>query len=431
MKLRNKLFTLATLLFLFFVPIANISAEVIKLPYSYAEEWNTNAQGTDALGVHRDSFGYAIDLYTDGYKGRILAPISGTLERGCTAGQSTYLSLTNNQGMIIRLLHIDTTTVSITKGQSIKVNQGDYLGDLNEAGTYTTSNCMLLNEKKHVHISWEADQCPITIDGYTFECGGMVECRGSYIIDCNKKYLNQIFLSTNGFDTSNSNCNQYLNKSYVIGQSGDEVTSLQVCLKSKGLYNWSNGYTGYYGNYTNTALSNYNNNKSNVNSCDYAYSRSYTIGQAGDEVTLLQECLKADGLYKWQYGVTGYYGPYTDGLMSSFNSVILDDCGTLYQLSWSVGQEGSSVVKLQDCLTNQGLYDWPYGSTGYYGEYTQSVMTKVRVGDNCGELITRNWVIGQVGDDVRALQTCLQGAGIYQWHYGVTGYYGAYTDSLI
>ena len=49
-------------------------------------------------------------------------------------------------------------------------------------------------------------------------------------------------------------------------------------------------------------------------------------------------------------------------------------CNTLTSQSYYIGQQGSSIVDLQDCLTASGHFTFSGGSTGYYGTITQTAL---------------------------------------------------------
>jgi peptidoglycan hydrolase-like protein with peptidoglycan-binding domain len=55
-------------------------------------------------------------------------------------------------------------------------------------------------------------------------------------------------------NSSNGFCETLFGQSFVIGQSGDNVSKLQGCLKDKGHYKYIGGITGYFGTYTSDVL---------------------------------------------------------------------------------------------------------------------------------------------------------------------------------
>jgi murein DD-endopeptidase MepM/ murein hydrolase activator NlpD len=166
-----------------------------KLPFRAGEVWQTDYD----YGVHTDSRGVGFDFYaTKNSTLDILAPTGGKLIRGCSAGNATVLGLYTNSGDYLRFVHMDARTVPISADQTKQVNQGDYLGKVIGAGTYETPTCKLSSDGPHLHLGWLTEMCNFTIDGYTFDCSGIVPCPGVgvYNVSCNRKYLGQQFNST-------------------------------------------------------------------------------------------------------------------------------------------------------------------------------------------------------------------------------------------
>ncbi len=100
-------------------------------------------------------------------------------------------------------------------------------------------------------------------------------------------------------------------------------------------------------------------------------------------------------------------------------------------------------------MTDLGYFTWKYGSTGYYGEVSQTALNKWKAAlveeeeekeeviteqpkTRCELLRDKSWSIGMRSQEVRDLQDCMTDLGYFTWKYGSTGYYGQVTnDSLV
>jgi hypothetical protein len=106
------------------------------------------------------------------------------------------------------------------------------------------------------------NNCSFSIDGYRFDCSGVRKCTSSqngayklsFEVDCNRKYLNQYFVSTNGFGLNNDQCHSLIN-SDPINQSSENILNLQTCLNLKRLYDGI--YSRTLDNYTKSMTSKY------------------------------------------------------------------------------------------------------------------------------------------------------------------------------
>jgi Ricin-type beta-trefoil lectin domain len=182
-----------------------------KLPFRAGEVWQTDYD----YGVHTDSRGLGFDFYaTKNSTLDIFAPTGGKLIRGCSAGNATVLGLYTNSGDYLRFVHMDAGSVPISADQTRQVNQGDYLGKVTGAGVFETPTCKLSSDGAHLHLGWISEMCNFTIDGYTFDCSGVVPCPGVgvYNVNCNRKYLGQQFNSTLVVNSNyNNNYNDKIN----------------------------------------------------------------------------------------------------------------------------------------------------------------------------------------------------------------------------
>jgi peptidoglycan hydrolase-like protein with peptidoglycan-binding domain len=171
-----------------------------------------------------------------------------------------------------------------------------------------------------------------------------------------------------------------VNKKYTLGQIGDDIRRLQVFLKGKGLFNGSN-ITGTFGPITNAGLIEYRKQKNIVQtnaSADKLCSslgKNYKIGDRNELVTNLQKCLQNKGLYKWQWGITGYFGEYTKEIYSKWLQTN-EGCDTLKNINWTLKEESDRVLNLQKCLQKAGLFNRT--PTGYFGETTQNAVKRWR-----------------------------------------------------
>jgi peptidoglycan hydrolase-like protein with peptidoglycan-binding domain len=99
---------------------------------------------------------------------------------------------------------------------------------------------------------------------------------------------------------------------------------------------------------------------------------------------------------------------------------------------WKMGTVSDDVRKLQDCMTADGVFKWKHGSTGYFGEVTKNAFVKWRnQGSSCQDLKNAGWIFGERNDQVVRLQNCMTDAGTFNWKYGSTGYFGEVTKQAL
>ena len=196
-------------------------------------------------------------------------------------------------------------------------------------------------------------------------------------------------------------------------------------------------------------------------SCDNLLSDSYYIGQQSSDVKDLQDCLTFSGDFNYSGGSTGYYGPITQSALNSYKTRVVSAsptptstettaCSALLSSLYFIGQQGSNIVQLQDCLTTTGHFTYSGGSTGYYGNITQTALNAYKSSQDsttttptpditittitqskCDVLTSWSYYIGQQSDDVKDLQDCLATTGHFTFHGGSTGYYGSITDTAL
>lgn len=102
--------------------------------------------------------------------------------------------------------------------------------------------------------------------------------------------------------------------------------------------------------------------------CKNSLGRNYIFGTTSDLVKQLQNCLTILGLFSFPAGSTGYYGNVTT---ASYNQWLAktDVCPVLKLAIWSAGERSPRVEALQRCLRQANLFDYP-SITGFYGPIT-------------------------------------------------------------
>ena len=194
---------------------------------------------------------------------------------------------------------------------------------------------------------------------------------------------------------SNPNCKSLLLQDYTVGTENSTIKQMQLCLIEYRVFDIFNN-TGYYGQITNkahkyiqaliqktTTNPNVNgqgnsptpvppvsvestNNQPTQANCE-VIGRNFVVGQMDDDVIKLQGCLKARGIFQWPSGVTGYYGEYTNGLYTQIVGQL--QCSAVKSQKWGFGERSIRVKRLQECLKAEGKFDYPL-ITGYLGPIT-------------------------------------------------------------
>jgi len=267
-------------------------------------------------------------------------------------------------------------------------------------------------------------------------------------------------------------CRNLINRDYPFGITSEEVKNLQQCLRELGLFDFPVN-TGFYGSVTQEAhqkaklaIANGISGLSNLSSrCLQLINQNWSIGQTGSQVVELQNCLTMAGTFNYPFGSTGYFGPVTQEALqrarqllvsntqgsdqtnnqnspnTSNNNSSSDRCTELRNSQWTLGEQSQRVRELQDCMTQAGFFNWPYGSTGYFGPVTQEALNRWRQATNnnptnnsssntnlsCSELKKKGWVMYSRGDEVRRLQECMRADGVFTWPAGNTGFFGEAT----
>jgi peptidoglycan hydrolase-like protein with peptidoglycan-binding domain len=255
---------------------------------------------------------------------------------------------------------------------------------------------------------------------------------------------------TNASRVTIAQVQQLLNTPPNIGRTGADIVLLQTFLRQEGYFTYP-VITGYYGNVTQTALQNYIKDNgvpaNQQTTCQSLYLQTWQIGQQGDNVRQLQECLKAQGLFAWPT-VTGYFGNVTlQGLTTARSGVVNpkpvqtkveNSCSDLLnRTSWRIGLQSEEVRQLQACLRAEGTFSWPQ-NTGYFGNTTNKALIDYRAKTqpqqpasvDCKVLKLKAWRIGNESSEVKQLQGCLRAEGYFSWPQD-TGYYGKVTNEAL
>ncbi len=135
-----------------------------------------------------------------------------------------------------------------------------------------------------------------------------------------------------------------------IGNSGEEVRSLQKVLINEGVWESGVGATGYFGQITKTALAKFQEKFS-------------------------QDILKPFNLESG----TGYFGSktkdYLKRLSLSIEQEELSPEELTFNQNLSLGMRGEDVIALQEILIEEGVWPRPdIGATGYFGSITKEAV---------------------------------------------------------
>jgi peptidoglycan hydrolase-like protein with peptidoglycan-binding domain len=418
------------------------NSDSYKLPFRPGETWKAGSHG-----MHTDYKGVAYDFFpSNNNQLDIFTPAAGELTRGCTAGGQTLLNLDMGNGDSFAFLHMAADSVGITEGQHKMVKQGEYIGKIfAKDGFFVSGNCYFNSEGIHLHMSFPVSMCNLRIDGYNFDCGNLTDCPDSGInVRCNNHYLGQTFRSTNqvtGWEGGNITgnpivqnatgdyCESLKNRTWSIGNSGKDVYDLQFCLQNRNLYKYSEGFTSYFGPYTQARLNDWrsgalspstsasggtstggtviqivggNGGNTNFqtqvtsqpigNSCEDLKKQSYTQGETSERVKELQDCMTANGYFKHPFGSTGYFGQVTNSALNAWKGGNItptapiavtptNSCDNFKNQSYNQGETSTRVKQLQDCMTSNGFFKHANGSTGYFGPVTQDALNRWRGGN--------------------------------------------------
>jgi peptidoglycan hydrolase-like protein with peptidoglycan-binding domain len=218
----------------------------------------------------------------------------------------------------------------------------------------------------------------------------------------------------------NLDCFQHLKKNFRYGETNEDNRRMQACLRRLGFFNHPTD-TGMFGPVTRSALD--------------AYRRS----------------IQAKVFEKQDPTPTQNSAPTTQPITGTKTR-----CINLYEAFWRLNDVGSNVRELQKCLADDGFLR--VAASGRFGSATQTALRQARqanginqstgvnsiqsprgvvnvdsrsfFGFRCGDLKNANFRFGESGNRVRALQSCLNAAGIYNFN-RITGNYWYETDRAL
>jgi peptidoglycan hydrolase-like protein with peptidoglycan-binding domain len=207
-------------------------------------------------------------------------------------------------------------------------------------------------------------------------------------------------------DDRKDSCQKLIFEEWSIGQESQQVKELQKCLREMGVFSWPSN-TGYFGTVTQEALTgarkawqkdqkqdqkqdSKTEKKAEPTECERLLSLNWTTGQRSSKVKELQDCLTDTGHFRWPHGSTGYFGPVTQEALNKArnqnrnsqntqNGQSTDSvCEALKNRKWVFGERSNEVRKLQKCMRDAGVFNWPHGNTGYFGNATKESIIKWR-----------------------------------------------------
>jgi hypothetical protein len=411
-----------------------------KLPFRSGETWKSGG-----WGMHTDEKGISFDFFPTNGATDILSPANGELTRGCSVGNQTILNLDVGNGDSFRFVHMAADSVGLVEGQRKTVKQGEFIGKLFlETGYFNQGYCFFYSDGVHLHMSFPVSMCNLKIDGYSFDCGNLRDCsNGGYKVDCNDHYLGQTFRSSNqasGWDgnnisgnsnvknTSSDYCEQLKNRNWSIGQSGKDVYDLQFCLQNRNLFKYSEGFTSYFGPYTQARLNDWKNNLSKPSDENNSPQPSQTTNNTTQNNGVIT------------INLVGGNGGNSNSQTQATNQPQPTTCDELKNKNYTFGSTSDDIKKLQDCMTANGFFKHPFGSTGYFGNVTQTALNNWKTGgsqnvaqnnNSCDNLKNQNYSIGEKSDRIKQLQDCMTANGFFKHPFGSTGYFGNVTKDAL
>jgi hypothetical protein len=106
-------------------------------------------------------------------------------------------------------------------------------------------------------------------------------------------------------------------------------------------------------------------------SCNSTLAMDFSIGQRNAIVTKLQQCLKDLGLFNYPGGITGFFGNYTNTVYNAFLKTNTSICQILKSGNYTLGERSERVKRLQQCLREANKFNYPT-NTGMFGPITQA-----------------------------------------------------------
>lgn len=255
-------------------------------------------------------------------------------------------------------------------------------------------------------------------------------------------------------NTSNNNCNDLYSQRWTIGQTSDQVKSLQECLRLDGTFEFPIS-TGYFGPVTQASLEKTLSKRGQaaqlptpppvvntppvVNNCDTLRGQNWKFGERSDNVRALQQCMRQAGTFTFPDN-TGFFGPLTQaalntwrGNLQSNNSSATQNCDQIRSQTFTFGERGDRVRALQQCMRDAGVFTWPF-ITGYFGSVTQESYSRWKGRAvpliDCNELKNNAWRLGEQSERVKQLQGCMRRDRVFNFP-SDTGFFGEVTRQAL
>jgi peptidoglycan hydrolase-like protein with peptidoglycan-binding domain len=118
--------------------------------------------------------------------------------------------------------------------------------------------------------------------------------------------------------------------------------------------------------------------KTELTECEKVMLGDYFIGQMGTGVRRLQECLRDAGHYKYSGGITGYFGYYTSDRLADYLNNPNTTCAVYKLYDFKIGMTGTKARAVQRCMEIVGYFKYPGGPTGYFGNISNEAFSKWR-----------------------------------------------------
>lgn len=116
--------------------------------------------------------------------------------------------------------------------------------------------------------------------------------------------------------------------------------------------------------------------KTELTECEKVMLSDYFIGQMGSGVRRLQECLRDLGIYKYSGGITGYFGYYTSERLADYLNNPNTTCAVYKLYDFKIGMTGTKVRATQRCMEMAQYFKFPGGPTGYFGNVSAEAFSK-------------------------------------------------------
>jgi hypothetical protein len=283
----------------------------------------------------------------------LLSPVTGKLSLACFAESSSSLRVISDTGLTMFIYPVKLSSIYLKLNEEVATNQGDYLGEFND--DYPIDNKCDPIADKGLNVLFRKLSCPFTIDGTKHQCSD-----------------NNINLkSTNKETYIKPDCDKLYSQQYNLGDKGIAITRLQRCLEVANKFKLPGGITGFFGTYTKSLLTNIpKSDLTKTNKCNAILANRYLVGQKGEEIFQLQNCLIEMNFFNYEGGATGYFGNYTNQAHANFINSSPEACKVLKSGTFTYGENSPRVKRLQQCLRDAGKFTFP-SNTGFFGLITQ------------------------------------------------------------